>query len=263
MWWHPLNPRWSTWAGKRIWVIGASSGIGAALARALLERGARVALSARRTELLEATGQGYPDALILPLDASDPQAWSSAHAALTRAWQGVDMVVFCAAAAEYRPQRAWELDADTVRRTLDINLASVYHGLQVVLPGLLAAGSGSVALVASVAGYIGLPNATIYGPTKAALINLAELLYADLHRRGIGVYLINPGFVKTRLTEKNEFPMPALQTPEQAAQSIIAGLARGRFEIDFPRRFTRLIKLLSLLPYRLSLAATQRLVSPS
>ena len=126
--------------------------------------------------------------------------------------------------------------------------------------GVLVPGScgGGVAIVASVAGYVGLPGATLYGPTKAALINLSELLYTELKPKGLDVYLINPGFVKTRLTARNEFPMPALLTTEQAAQAIVQGFDRGRFEIHFPRRFTSVLKVLRQLPYRLSFALIRR-----
>jgi short-subunit dehydrogenase len=140
------------------------------------------------------------------------------------------------------------------------NLGSVYFGLEVVLPALLKRGSGAVALVASVAGYLGLPNATVYGPTKAALINLAELLYLDLRHRGVAVTLIKPGFVQTALTARNKFRMPALITPEEAAGYILAGFAAGRFEIDFPWRFTRVLRLLSHLPYRLRFSLLGRML---
>ena len=259
--WMALNPRWTEWNGKRVWLIGASSGIGAALARALLARGAWVALSARRAEALRVVAQDDAKALLLPMDATDPRAWGPAHASLREAWDGIDLVVFCA--ADYRPLRPWELEAESVRHTIETNLNSVYYGLQATLADMLARGSGSMVLVASVAGYMGLPNATVYGPTKAALINLAELLYAELHPSGLGVYLVNPGFVKTRLTAHNAFPMPALLTPEAAAEAILRGMARGRFEIDFPRRFTRLLKLASLLPYRLRFAALQKVMDAS
>jgi short-subunit dehydrogenase len=138
----------------------------------------------------------------------------------------------------------------------------VYTGLATVLPAMLARGSGGIALVASVAGYFGLPNASVYGPTKAALINLAELLYVDLRPRGLSVYLINPGFVQTPLTAKNEFSMPALQTPAEAARAICHGISAGRFEIHFPRRFTLAMKLVRSLPYRLRFALIARLVRP-
>ncbi|XZG71305.1 SDR family NAD(P)-dependent oxidoreductase [Chitinibacteraceae bacterium HSL-7] len=248
-----LNPRWRDWQGRRVWLVGASSGIGAALAARLLAAGARVALTARNAERLARVGGGR--ALLLPFDATSPAAWQTAQDQLDREWGGVDLVLFCAAI--YQPERAWELDAARTRQTLDVNLGSVYYGLEVVLPGLIKH-SGSIAIVASVAGYMGLPGATVYGPGKAALINLAELLYADLHPRGVGVYLINPGFVRTRLTDQNRFAMPVLLTPEEAADAILAGFARGAFEIDFPRRFTRLMRAVSLLPYRWRFALMNR-----
>lgn len=184
----------------------------------------------------------------MPLDVRDAAAWRAAHQRIVDAFGAIDLVVFCAAI--YRPERSWEVDPAQAADTLDTNLASVYAGLAVVLPPMLARGQGGVALVASVAGYFGLPNASVYGPSKAALINLAEILYGDLRPRGLDVYLVNPGFVKTRLTDQNAFTMPALVTPGQAAASIWRGVAAGQFEIHFPHRFTRVMKLLRLLPYR-------------
>ncbi|CAG2160987.1 hypothetical protein LMG26411_07915 [Cupriavidus numazuensis] len=195
------------------------------------------------------------------MDVSQPKDWTATHDALCEAWEGVDLVVFCA--AEYRPLRPWELSAREAHDTIETNVCGVYYGLSAVLPQMLLRRSGGLAIVASVAGYVGLPSATLYGPSKAALINLAELLYAELHAHGLGVYLINPGFVKSRLTARNTFRMPALITPEEAAQQILRGLARGRFEIAFPQRFTRLVRLISLLPYRLSLGLLQRLTGAS
>jgi len=127
-----------------------------------------------------------------------------------------------------------------------------------VLPALLAQGRGALGIVASVAGYRGLPKALIYGASKAALINFTETLYLDLHPRGFGVYLINPGFVRTPLTDKNEFKMPHLISAEEAAASLIKGLDAGDFEIDFPKAFTRQLKLLRLLPYRWYFALIRR-----
>ncbi len=268
----PMNTPLPGMRGLRIWVVGASSGIGAALARQALAAGARVAVSARSAAPLAELaangrhgaqgGQDAPDglagqggqdgrdrqALAVPFDVRDAAAWHGAHHAIVEAFGAIDLVVFCAAI--YRPERSWEVDPAQAAATLDTNLASVYAGLAVVLPPMLARGQGGVALVASVAGYAGLPNASVYGPSKAALINLAEILYGDLRPRGLDVYLVNPGFVKTRLTDQNRFTMPALVTPEQAAASIWRGVAAGRFEIHFPHRFTRVMKLLRLMPYR-------------
>ncbi|WP_283147822.1 SDR family NAD(P)-dependent oxidoreductase [Silvimonas soli] len=256
MWPSPLNPRLKNWSGTRVWVVGASSGIGAAVAQKLIGQGAKVALSARHFEKLELVAANRPNALVLPMDVTEPEAWEAGHAALRALWGGVDLVVFCA--ADYQPLRAWEIEAARARRTIEVNLTGVYFGLETILPTMLARHAGNIAIIASVAGYMGLPNATVYGPTKAALINLAELLYADLHPKGLGVFLINPGFVKTPLTARNTFTMPALLTPEQAADRILAGLARGQFQIDFPRRFTLLVQLASLLPYRWRFALLNR-----
>ncbi|SHN40031.1 Short-chain dehydrogenase [Duganella sacchari] len=256
----PLNHPLRDWAGLRVWVIGASSGIGAALAVEALLAGARVALSARRTERLQAVASGHPQALVAPFDILDAQAWHARHEQICQLFGGIDLIVFCA--ADYHPERSWEVNAEGAARTLQTNLGSVYTGLSTVLPAMLARGSGGIAIVASVAGYFGLPNASVYGPSKAALINLAELLYVDLRPRGLSVYLINPGFVQTSLTAKNDFTMPALQTPQAAARAIRRGLASGRFEIHFPRRFTLALKFLRWLPYRLRFPLISRLVHP-
>lgn len=244
----PLNTPVHDWSSKRIWVIGASSGIGAALAKAFLDKGATVMLSARRAEQLESVAANNPNARILPFDVQDATAWEQAQSHIKHNLGGLDLILFCA--AKYQPERSWEIERSDVAKTLQINLNSVYEGVCATLPGMLKQNSGGIGIIASVAGYIGLPNASVYGPSKAALINLAELLYCDLHSRNINVYLINPGFVKTELTEKNNFLMPALQTPEQAAAAIIKGMQKGQFEIHFPRRFTNILKLLQMMPYR-------------
>ena len=270
-WFAPLNAPIREWAGRRVWIVGASSGIGEALALALARRGARLALSARGRERLEAvcaacdaaarpahhTDPPAPAlALALALDLSRVDELVRARDQLLAAWGGVDLVVFNA--GTYRPLRAWELSAQAVRETLETNLVGTMSATAAVLPTLLAQGHGAIALVGSVAGYGGLPKATVYGPSKAALINFAEVLHLDLSQRGIGVFLIDPGFVATPLTAQNDFAMPALQTPAQAAAAIVDGFARGDFEIHFPKRFTRVLKLLQLLPRRLYFALIRR-----
>lgn len=252
----PLNTPVNDWAGKRVWLIGASSGIGAALAKAFLAHGASVALSARRVRELEQVADTDPHALVLPFDVLDTRGWQDARSKILAQWGSVDLIMFCA--ASYKPERTWEIQCTDVARTLKINLNSVYEGLCAVLPDMLQQGRGSIAIIASVAGYVGLPNASVYGPSKAALINLAEILYSDLHEKNINVYLVNPGFVKTELTEKNSFFMPALQTPEQAATAILKGMQKGQFEIHFPRRFTNILKLLQMMPYRWRFALFER-----
>jgi short-subunit dehydrogenase len=253
-----LNRPIPDWQGQIIWIIGASSGIGAALAQALLSQGAQVILSARRLEQLNAVAAHHPQSHVLAFDVIDQDAWRHASQELQTRYSNIDLVFFCA--AKYQPERSWEVKANDAAATLKINLESVYHGLQAVLPQMLKRGSGGLAILASVAGYVGLPNASVYGPSKAALINLSELLYSDLHQKNINVYLVNPGFVRTELTNKNNFEMPALQTPEQAANVILQGIAHGDFEIHFPKRFTLGIKLLQILPYRWRFALIRRFV---
>ena len=253
-----LNPPIRDWSGRRVWIIGASSGIGEATARSLLARGARVALSARSRAPLEALARAHADrALVLPLDITSIDAVRSARAEIESVWQGIDLAVIMA--GTHKPVRAWELDAGAAREIFEVNMMGVLGAAAEIVPTLLRQGAGGIAIVSSVAGYGGLPTSLLYGATKAALINFAETLYLDLQPKGIAVYLVNPGFVKTPLTDRNEFEMPALITADEAAREIVAGLERGAFEIHFPKRFTRALKLLQLLPYRLYFAAVHRL----
>jgi NAD(P)-dependent dehydrogenase (short-subunit alcohol dehydrogenase family) len=245
-----MNPRISNWTGRRVWVIGASTGIGAETARSLLAAGACVALSARKADALQAIAAGRRDALVLPLDVTQHAEVLAARDALARAWQGVDLVLIVAGA--YSEMRVDNFDMQAVDSMLDVNLRGVFHCIDATLPLLLKqAGSGSgIGIVSSVAGYSGLPRALAYGPTKAALINLAESLYFDLHPRGHSVYLINPGFVATQATAGNDFVMPALISAPEAAAHIVRGIERGAFHIHFPRKFTNLLRFARVLPYR-------------
>jgi len=244
-----LNAPIADWKGKRVWLIGASSGIGLALAKALIARGARVAVSARNAQALhELAATTKPaNVLTLPLDATRLDQLEAGFQQMLDAWGGIDVALFLQGTHE--PVRAWTLDSEVAHRLVDTNLLSVIDALTVVVPQFLRQGSGGVAICSSVAGYRGLPTSLVYGATKAALINLAETLYLDLAPRGIGVWLVNPGFVKTPLTDRNEFKMPALIEADEAAEHVIAGLASGRFDIHFPKRFTRWLKLFRLLPY--------------
>ncbi|MGE0313306.1 MAG: SDR family NAD(P)-dependent oxidoreductase [Lautropia sp.] len=257
----PLNPPIRDWHGRRVWIIGASSGIGLALAIQLLDRGATVAVSARRAEPLEALVRSHPGARALPLDATDRTALADATSTLLAQWERLDLVVWMVGI--YQPMLATSFDACSAREHVAANLVAPIDALGVLLPVLIAQGHGALALTGSVAGYRGLPQALAYGPTKAALINLAETLFLDLQPMGIGVHLINPGFVDTRLTARNDFTMPAVITPEAAAAAIVAGFAAGRFEMHFPRRFTGWLKLGRILPYRLYFALTSRLTRPT
>jgi short-subunit dehydrogenase len=256
----PLNRPIADWTGQRVWLIGASSGIGAALAQELLQAGARVILSARRLDRLEEVAAGHPAAMVMQLDVLDQDAWRQRYREICVRAGGIDLVIFCA--ADYRPERSWEVDPARAERTVATNLTSIYTGLATFLPDMIAWGSGGIAIIASVAGYVGLPNATVYGPTKAALINLAGVLYADLRPLGLNVSLINPGFVQTALTSKNAFAMPSMLTPQDAAKAIIKGLAAGKFEIRFPMGFTLLVKLLGWLPHRVRFGVIHRFLIP-
>jgi short-subunit dehydrogenase len=253
-----LNPPINDWKGKRVWLIGASSGIGLALARTLIARGAKVAVSARNADALHelAAGTRPASVLPLPLDATCIDQLQGALREMIDAWGGVDIALFLQGTHE--PVRAWTLDSGVAHRMVETNLLSVLDSLAVVLPQMLRQGSGGIAICSSVAGYRGLPTSLVYGATKAALINLAETLYMDLSPRGIAVWIVNPGFVKTPLTDRNEFRMPALISPEEAAAQIVAGLASGRFAIHFPKRFTRWLRLLRLLPYGLYFRLVRR-----
>lgn len=252
----PLNPPQVDWAGKRVWIVGASSGIGQATAAALHGLGARVIVSARKAEALAAFVATHAGSQALALDVTQREAVQAAAARLLV--QGpLDCVVYCA--GHYTAMRADALDVDDMLRHGAVNYNGALYLLDAVLPALLARGTGHISLVGSVAGYRGLPNSLAYGPTKAALINLAETLYLDLHTKGLGVSIINPGFVQTPLTAGNDFTMPALLTPEQAATAILQGWARGAFEIHFPKRFTLWLKALRIMPNRLFFQLVRRI----
>lgn len=258
-----LNPRIDDWRGRRVWLVGASEGIGAALARQLAARGARLALSARNAgRLLELAVECGPQSVPLPVDVTQPETLERAWTQLNDRWQGIDLVIYMA--GTYTPldtaNPAAELLPD-LRRMLAVNYAGALEVVGRVVP-FFAGGGGpgprGLVLVGSVAGYGGLPRATGYAPTKAALINLAECLHLELSPLGVGVWVVNPGFVATRLTAVNDFTMPALMQPEDAAAAIIAGLAGGGFEIAFPQRFARLVRAVARLPYAWQLPLIRR-----
>ena len=251
-----LNLRIPDWSGRRVWLVGASSGIGRATASLLHARGAQVVVSARSAKALDDFVAAHPGSQALALDVGDRAALQAAADRL-RAQGPLDLV--CYLAGHYQPMRATELDLDQALLHQQVNLTGAWQLLAAVVPGLLAQGHGHVSLVSSVAGFRGLPRSLAYGPTKAALINLAETLFIDLRPRGIGVSVVTPGFVATGLTAGNDFPMPALLTPEQAAAELVRGWERGEFLIHFPRRFTRVLQLLRLLPYRAYFAAIHRI----
>lgn len=247
-------------AGQSIWLVGASAGIGAELARLLAKEGARLILSARNESALAAVhasleGQGHR---VVPLDVTDAAAVASTSTALMSGPDAPELVIYNAGA--YEPMDATAFDLAAAEQVMAVNLTGAFRVVAAVLPGWLAKRQGHLVLVGSVAGYRGLPAAIGYGASKAGLIHFAENLRADLADHGITVQLVNPGFVRTRLTDKNQFRMPCILEPEEAARRMVQGMRDpNRFEIHFPRRFTLVMKLLALLPYPLYFAMLKRL----
>ena len=242
----------SGFSGKRIWIIGASAGIGEALARAFAAEGARLILSARDGAALAKLAGQCGGAEVLALDLGRRETLAAAVAGMA---PGALDAVICTAAL-YDPARVADLDPVRTEDLVRVNLLGTLDVARLT-PPLLRDGGQSV-LFGSVAGYIGLPGGQAYSATKAAVNNLAETLRIELAPR-VDVRLVCPGFVKSRLTARNDFKMPAMITPEEAASAALAGLRRGSFEIHFPKRFTFAIKLLRALPYALSLRLTGRL----
>lgn len=254
-----LNPPLNDWQGRTAWIVGASSGIGAAIAHELHARGARVAVSARNAARLAQFTATHAGAIALPCDATEPRAVRHCADELARGGP-VDLVVYCA--GHYKATSAHAFDLEEMLRHQQVNYVGALNLLAAAVPVLLQQGHGHLSLMASVAGYRGLPRSLAYGPTKAALINLSQTLYMELRAAGIGVSVVNPGFVATPLTAQNEFRMPALISPEEAARATLRGWARGEFEIHYPKRFTLAMKALALLPFAAYQFLVRRAVRP-
>lgn len=241
-----------------VWIIGASSGIGSALARELCARGATLALSARRKDELEKLKETLGEQhKVFMLDTTDAAMTQRTAQAIRAAFGRIDRIIFLAAA--YAPMKIDALDIAVTADIVNTNVTGAFNVVHAVLPILKTQkAKGQLALCASVAGYIGLPGGQPYSATKAAIINLAESLHAESNN-AIDIKLINPGFVRTPLTDKNDFQMPAIIEPEQAAREIADGLLSRRFEIHFPGKFTVFLKAVRLLPYALSLRLTRKI----
>lgn len=237
---------------KKIWIIGASSGIGAALAKELSLRGARLVISARRYEELEAVSAGLTNPVtIAVLDVSDDKALRN----VANIHGPFDSVIFMAAV--YNPGLLKDMDIKSARQTIDININGALNTIDAVYSMMRQAQSGQIVLCGSVAAYCGLPNSQPYSLSKAALMNLAESLKIEAELYNIDVKLISPGFVRTPLTDKNDFEMPMIMEPDDAARIIADGLTGKNFEIQLPRKFTRIVKLLSHLPYNIFFMITR------
>ncbi|HSG95974.1 MAG TPA: SDR family NAD(P)-dependent oxidoreductase [Afifellaceae bacterium] len=233
-------------AWQTAWIIGASSGIGRELARLLDGKIGHVAVSARSEDKLEKLAAQCATVVAYPLDVTDADAVAVGVGDIEAAAGPIDLAVLNA--GTWQLMDVAELDLSAIRTGIEVNYMGVVHAINALLPGMIARGRGHIAIVASVAGYRGLPRSAAYGPTKAALINLAETLRIELAPRGITISLVNPGFVDTPMTRDNPFPMPFIIPAQQAAQSLLAGLQRQKSEIIFPRTFVFAMKLLRLMP---------------
>lgn len=241
--------------GRQFWLIGASSGIGEALIDPLLAEGANVVISARNKDKLNTLAEGRQNVTPVTVDITEPAAIREAIAEIG----GVPDIV-CLMAGDYTPMAEDAFDAALFEKLTNVNYLGAVRVMSEVLPAMRARGSGTVFITASLSGVVGLPGAAPYSAGKAALINLAESMQGILARDGVTLRLINPGFVKTRLTDKNTFPMPFLMAPEDAAQAIVKGIKGSRFDIRFPWQMSALIRTLSFLPYSLYLAIARRMV---
>jgi NAD(P)-dependent dehydrogenase (short-subunit alcohol dehydrogenase family) len=236
-----------------VWITGASSGIGRGVALELARRGWTVAASARREAELEALAleaAGFQGRIVAhAVDVTDAEGMAQAVETIETAHGPIALAFFNAGIAPY--VTAPDIDVKAVRQAFDVNVMGVVHGLSAIMPRMAGRQFGQIAVNASIAGYGGLPRAAAYGATKAAMIHMCEALRFDCDRLGLVMQVVNPGFVETPLTGKNDFPMPFLMKQEAAAQRVCDGFATGGFEITFPRRFAYLLKAINLLPYPL------------
>ncbi len=229
-------------SGKRYWLVGASEGLGLALAQQMHKAGARLILSARNAERLAAACQSLPGAIAEPLDVAD----SAAVTEVATRIGPIDGVVWLAGV--YTPMPANALDPAAFEQMCDVNFTGCARVLGAVLPGMVQRGSGHIVLTGSLSGFRGLPGAMGYQASKAGVMALAECLHADLRGSGIKVQIGNPGFIRTRLTDKNAFAMPFLMEPAEAASHMMTLMQSDRFKSSFPKVFSWLFRLSQLLP---------------
>jgi NAD(P)-dependent dehydrogenase (short-subunit alcohol dehydrogenase family) len=242
---------------KTIWIVGASTGIGRDTALAFARGGVKVAASARRPELLDAlVAEGGGNITAFPLDVTDTT--NVAHVAgQVRAHFGeIDTVLY--AAATWNNDIGSQARVAAVAPMFEVNIYGALRVIEAVLPRMKERRAGRFVVISSVAGFRGLPRALAYGASKAALTHIAECLRFECQPLGVTVQVVHPGFVKTPLTDKNDFKMPFLMSAEAAAARMVAGMCHNQFEITYPRRFTYLLKLLRLLPYRLYFALVRK-----
>ena len=235
---------------KTIWITGGSTGIGKALAIKFASNGWDVAVSARRTELLDELSNSYENISGFPLDVTDKQKCKEVFNEIKNKYENIDICFF--STGTWDPKREKDIDIEQMEDVFKVNFFGTVNTIKAVEQYFRDKKKGIITIVSSIAGYRGLPNSTGYGPSKSALNNLAESLYFDFKRFNVRVCLVSPGFIKTPMTDKNDFKMPFLKTPEYAADKIYDGLINKEiFEIHFPKTLTILLKFLSFLPSKI------------
>ena len=236
---------------KKIWITGASTGIGKAVAEKFSKEGWKVAISARRAELLKNIAQDN-NIFDYPLDVTDEKKVSEVFKKILEDFKNIDLCIF--GAGTYEPKLEKEINQEQIRKTMEVNFFGVVNCIKAVEEYFKNIKNGHISIVSSIAGYRGLPNSSGYGPSKAALSNLTESLYFDFKKHNVRISLVSPGFIKTPLTDKNEFPMPFIKSPEFAADKMFNGLTKSKaFEIHFPKALTILLKIFRVLPYKIYL----------
>lgn len=229
-------------AGKTYWLVGASEGLGREIARQLSDAGAHLVLSARSADRLEELGESLPNARAIVMDATDEMSVKNASLCAGR----IDGMIYTAGAYDPMPATNWNTDAAI--SMAQVNYIGALRVIGACLPQFIEDGAGDITLIGSLAGYRGLPKAVGYGASKAALISLAETMRHDLKGTGVTVRVVNPGFIETRLTQKNSFDMPQLMTPEKAATYVVRAMQSRRFRNDFPAPFSWVIRALRFVP---------------
>ena len=236
---------------KKIWITGASSGIGKALAEKFASEGWKVAASARRKEILDEMSS-HENIFSYPLDVTNQDQIKISFEKIIEDFNGLDLCVF--SSGTYDPKLEQEINVKQNKFVMETNFFGVLYCIKAVENYFKNKKNGHISIVSSVAAYRGLPNSSGYGPSKAALTNLTESLYFDFKKHNVRISLISPGFIKTPLTDKNEFPMPFIKSPEFAAEKMFNGLTKSKaFEIHFPKALTILLKIFRVLPYKIYL----------
>jgi len=236
---------------KKIWVTGASSGIGKALAEKFASEGWRVAVSARRKEILDKMANDK-NISSYPLDVTNQGQINDVFSKIINEFGNLDLCVF--SSGTYDPKLEQEININQNKFVMETNFFGVLYCIKAVEKYFKDKQDGHISIVSSIAAYRGLPNSSGYGPSKAALTNLAESLYFDFKKHNVRISLVSPGFIKTPLTDKNKFSMPFIKSPEFAAEKMFNGLTKSKaFEIHFPKALTLLLKFLRILPYRIYL----------